>query len=211
MPRRSAGLLAGRNRYATEQLQAAAVIGPDRTGDGAAGAGRAGGRRASRGRRRPDAAIRFRPPTSRPSQRLDLPIAPSVDRLGRVFRVPVQPRAGRSTTELKRQGRRAGAAAVVPSRRREADVQPRRGLRSRPHPAHAQRRRDRRGQRSGARRTPTWRSGRTTITSATPKARSVDVDGRRRSRRRCRASSSRAPKTIASGTAPTMTGRGRWR
>ena len=93
----SRGLLTSRNRYATEHLQAAAVIGPERPPaaggpGGAGGAGRAaaaaagGARAAARGGQIPAADFTT-------SQRLDLPVAPSRERLRRILRAVVQPRA----------------------------------------------------------------------------------------------------------------------
>ena len=120
----SAGLLAGRNRYATEQLHAAASIGPERR-RGAGGAGRAGrgagagpAAAGGRGRRAIPAADFTTSAAPRPAGGAEH------DRVGRLFRVPFQPRAGQ-IRRAETEGRGAGAAAVVPPRRREADVQPR--------------------------------------------------------------------------------------
>jgi hypothetical protein len=72
----SASLLAGRNRYATEQLHAAAGIGPERTSEagragGAEGAGRVGGAGGPGRGAIPEADFTT-------SQRLDLPAAPNM-------------------------------------------------------------------------------------------------------------------------------------
>ena len=150
---------------------AAASIGPARAAGGR-------GRRRQVGRRgRTAAAAGGRGGAPLPAadfttvQRLDSPLPPNVSGERRVLRVPLQPRAG-ALRRAEAQGRGAGAAAVVPARRRDADVQHRRGLRGRPHAAHAERRGDRRGHRPAAEEHATSPSARTTITSATPKAKS---------------------------------------
>ena len=87
-------LLAGRNRYAIEQLQAAASIGADI-------AGVRGGSRRRRAARRP-AARGGNPPDFTTAQRLDQPIPPSLTASDAFFDVSLQQGAGRSTTISKR-------------------------------------------------------------------------------------------------------------
>ena len=111
-----------------------------------ASAPNAGGR--ARGQRRPRRAGRpaaAAPRRSRLHHRRTPGQAGAADVTGqgRVLRVPVQPRAGQ-IRRAEAQGAGAGAAPDVSARRREADVQRRRGLRNRPHAAHPERRRDRR-------------------------------------------------------------------
>ena len=97
----SAGLLAGRNRYATEQLHAAAGIGPSPAG----GAGRAGGTGGGgRGGQIPAADFTT-------SQRLDLPAAPNMTASDTFFDFLFS-RAPTRYDELKR---RADAQESLPS------------------------------------------------------------------------------------------------
>ncbi len=97
----SAGLLAGRNRYATEQLHAAAGIGPSPPG----GAGRAGGTGGGgRGGQIPAADFTT-------SQRLDLPAAPNMTASDTFFDFLFS-RAPTRYDELKR---RADAQESLPS------------------------------------------------------------------------------------------------
>ena len=86
----SAGLLAGRNRYATEQLHAAAGIGPCTGREGREGQE---GRRGRRRTGRPDSGRGLHDvPASRPAGGAEH------DRIGCVLRVPLQPRAQPDTT-----------------------------------------------------------------------------------------------------------------
>ena len=100
----SASLLAGRNRYATEQLHAAAGIGPD-SGTGRAGAaGGAGGAGGGRGGQIPAADFTA-------SQRLDLPAPPNMTASDAFFEF-VFSRAPTRYEDLKR---RADAQEPLPS------------------------------------------------------------------------------------------------
>jgi hypothetical protein len=112
----SRGLLTSRNRYATEQLRASAVIGPDRLqgADGVGGAGRAGGAGGTqaagagagggRGGQIPAADFTT-------TQRLDLPVAPTVSASDEFFAL-VFSRAPMKYEELKR---KADAQEPLPS------------------------------------------------------------------------------------------------
>ena len=139
------------------------------------------------------------------AHRLDQPIAPDVSGTDAFFEFLFS-RAPVATTSSK-EGGRPGAAAVLPPRRRDAHVQRRRRLRGRPHAADPQHRRHRRRQRSAAEghlrrlRRP-LRSRRLRGRAAAP---GTSV------RRERPAASPPARATIASGTAPTTTDRGRWR
>ena len=91
-------VLGGRNRYATEQLGAAASIGPaSETGRRRAGGtrrrGRTGAAHGGGGRGAPIPAADFTT-----VQRLDTPLPPNVDGERCLLHVSLQPGAGRSTT-----------------------------------------------------------------------------------------------------------------
>ena len=103
-------VLGGRNRYATEQLGAAASIGPDSAagGGGTGGRGRSGragaaaARRAGGGRGAPLPAADFTT-----VQRLDTPVPPNVTANDAFFDVPLQPGAGQ-VRRVEAQGGGAG-------------------------------------------------------------------------------------------------------
>jgi hypothetical protein len=104
----SRGLLASRSRYATEHLQASAVIGPERE-PGAGGAGRAGGAggpagAAGRGGQIPAADFTT-------AGRLDLPVAPNASASDEFFELLFS-RAPTKYEELKR---RANAQEPLPT------------------------------------------------------------------------------------------------
>ena len=140
------------------------------------------------------------------TQRLDLPIAPAVTASDAFFEFLFS-KAPVHYDELKRQGERSGAAPVVSPRRRHADLQRRRRLRGRPDAADAERRRHRRGHRPAAQ--VHLRRVRRALRSRRLRRRGTDV--RRHASVAARPRDAGRPPTIASGTAPTTTDRGRWR
>lgn len=103
-------LLAGRNRYATEQLQAAAAIGPERVpevaGAGRAGSAQAAGAAASGGRGEQIPAVDFTT-----TERLDRPVPPNVTASDEFFELLFS-RAPTRYEELKR---KAEAQEPLPS------------------------------------------------------------------------------------------------
>ena len=102
----SRGLLAGRSRYATEQLQAAAAIGPEGMPDGAARAAGAGAAAATAGRGGRIPAADFMT-----SRRLDLPMAPNLSASEAFFELLFS----RAPTKYDELRRRADAQEPLPS------------------------------------------------------------------------------------------------
>ena len=208
-------VLSGRNRYATEQLGAAASIGPLPSAAGLEGRR---GRRGGRGRRAGRAGAggpgggRGAPlptPDFTTVQRLDTPAPPNVSANDAFFaflfsQAPVK------YDELKRQASAQERTAVVSRAGRDDHVQRGRGLSDRPHAAHQERRRRRRGQRSAIEE-HLRRVRRALRSRRLRRGRGDARRHRRAARRRARPGDRRAPRTIASGTAPTTTGRGPWR
>ena len=131
-------LLAYRDRYVTDGLQASALIGPQRTsspvspGANASGAGRGAARLV------PDFT------TTTPARS---PRGAHDYRRRRVLHVSLQPGA-RALRRAEAPRRRAGRAAVLHAQGRDDHVQRGRGLSGRPHAADPERRRHRGGQRS---------------------------------------------------------------
>jgi hypothetical protein len=101
------GVLAARHRYATEQLQAAAVIGPARPSGTTGGGGSAGAQAGEAPNRRAESPA----PDFTTTQRLDRPIAPAISAADQFFELLFS-RAPTKYSDLKR---KADAQEPLPS------------------------------------------------------------------------------------------------